>query len=374
MKDFSHCHQCGEEVSEKSIKFKHNDRCQWKKDDETPISYYRKLHAHNNDRYAEEILNTLAPVHKIDFCDISDMAVSNTYPLLFKKQQNMGQNIKYYNRNNIKAIKKYLKVRKNIILPKFIQIIQTNSFSSFIGPKFTKPSNRLLKRHRMVLKETESCFIITKKKNETIDKDTIKPRNNEDEIVVEEQVTQDLLTPSELVSVVNMEVDSVWDEEEGRFISPPANSNSSVQSNRPYSEFDSTKTIHPNIRKYRNLFLNPEKLSNSDFQALIHTTKPQFLKFTSQLRSNLKYCKEDDLNMYSKSFLFRLRLASCWTQDEISAVFGIPTTTGRDIFWNFLRLYYLNEVNIPNFLLEDSRQMIEKVLGDAYNSTDIYFR
>ena len=59
--------------------------CQWNKDDQTPISYYRKLHAHNNDRYAEEILSTLAPVHQVDLSDISDMAVSNTYPLLFKK-------------------------------------------------------------------------------------------------------------------------------------------------------------------------------------------------------------------------------------------------------------------------------------------------
>ena len=98
---------------------------------------------------------------------------------------------------------------------------------------------------------------------------------------------QDLLTPSELVSEVNKEVESVWDEK-GRFKSLPPSSNSSVLSNRHYSRFDSTKTLHPNIRITEIFFINPEKLSNRDFQAVIHTTKPQSLKFTSQLHSNLK--------------------------------------------------------------------------------------
>ena len=92
----------------------------------------------------------------------------------------------------------------------------------------------------------------------------------------------------------------------------------------------------------------------------------------AQLQGNMKSCKDEVLNMYA--FLLRPKLASSWTQDEISVVFGIPVSTERDIFWNLLRTYYLHEVNIPQFLLSDSTQMIKKVLEDAYNNTDIYFR
>ncbi len=307
-------------------------------------------------------------------CDISNMAVSNSYPLLFKKHQNMGENLKYYNINNIKVINKYLKVRTNIILPKYVQVIQTNSFSSYIGPKYTKPSNRMLKRCRLMLNETESSYVISKKGKEKmiVDEDV---NDVEEEETLVEQATQDLLTPSELVSVVNMSVGSADGEEEHiQSKSPPARSICSIRSDRPYSEFDSTKTMQLHIRKYTNLFLNPEKLSDKDFQALIHINKKQFLRFTAQLQGNMKSCKEEVLNMYARSFLFRLKLASSWTQDEISVVFGIPVSTGREIFWNLLRTYYLHEVNIPNFLLNDSTQMIEKVLEDAYNNTDIYFR
>lgn len=332
------------------------------------------MYAHPHDKYAEQILEKLPPVYKIDMCDISNMAVSNSYPLLFKKHQNMGENLKYYNQNNIKVVNKYLKGRKNIILPKYVQVIQINSFSAFIGPKYTKPSDRMLKRYRLMLHETESSFIISKKEKDKI-VDNRNVNDGEEEDIITEQATQDLLTLSELVSVVNMSLGSEEGEEEDtRSKSPPARSICSIRSNRPYSEFDSTKTMQLHIRKYTNLFLNPEKLTNRDFQALIHVTKNQFLKFTAQLKGNIKSCKEEALNMYARSFLFRLKLASSWTQDEISVVFGIPVSTGRDIFWNLLRTYYLHEVNIPNFLLNDSRQMIEKVLGDAYNNTDIYFR
>ncbi len=76
-------------------------------------------------------------------CDLSNMAVSNSSPVLFKKHQNMGENLKYYNQNNIKVINKYLKVRTNIILPKYVQVNQMNSLSSYIGLKYTKSSNRM---------------------------------------------------------------------------------------------------------------------------------------------------------------------------------------------------------------------------------------
>ena len=75
--------------------------------------------------------------------------------------------------------------------------------------------------------------------------------------------TQDLLTPSELVNVVNMSLGSVEGEEEHtRSKSPPARSICSIRSNRPYSKFDSTKSMQLHIRKYTNLYLNPKKLTN----------------------------------------------------------------------------------------------------------------
>ena len=90
------------------------------------------------------------------------------------------------------------------------------------------------------------------------------------------------------------------EEEHARSRSPPTQSIYSIWSNRLYSEFDSTKTMQLHIRKYTKLLLNPEKLSNRYYQALIHhTTKNQFLKFIAQLQGNMKFWKDEVLNMHA---------------------------------------------------------------------------
>ncbi len=151
----------------------------------------------------------------------------------------------------------------------------------------------------------------------------------------------------------------------------PLSENQSVGTIRPYSEYDSTKTLPFIARKYRNMMLCPEKMTDSDFISLIHINKSQFLEFSTKIGDNLNF-REEILSLYSRAFLFRLRFSSCWTQEEVSSLFGIPESTGRQIFWDVLTTYYENEVNIPNLLLE--YDVIETVLDRAYYAMDPFFK
>ena len=374
--------------------------------------------SHPVENYASEILNQLPPLYHIDFCDISDLAVPNIYPLLFKTNVNMGNNLKYVESNrlgHIKRIQKYLKSKTNLILPKYIQLHHCDGTILYIGPKFTQPSKRDLGRYGMILKETESSFIIerikkgrldpseasdplTEQVHEQVPDPTFSPIHDVAHDMVESEVvdmpTQDLLTPSELASIVNGEDVEDGEDDEGeranqlpdegdnvhvRFAasSIAANYTSITNGSEAYndlhsiqSEPHSSRTLDPNIGRYKNMFLNPEKLSNESFIALIHITKSQFLEFCEELKQYLPPMT-DLLSLYSRAFLFRLRLGSCWTQSEISAVFGIPESTGRNIFWQVLKTYYENMVNIPNFLLNDD--IVEQVYQDAYDAQDIYY-
>ena len=452
------------------------------------------------DEYAEKILEQLPAVHKIDLCDISDLAVPSVYPLIFHRTGQIGKNIKYFSKNHIKTINKYLKSRSHIIVPKYVAIIHPESYTTYIGPRYTKPPVRQLTKYRMLLFETESSFVITKRicpspskfslenqgkevethkqtqdllnkeidvetpeqtqdllhqdieseirgqtqdllnkeieveaheqiqdifnkeiesetpkqtqdqLNKEIEEETIEKiqdfLNKEMEVEAPEQTqdllnieieaetseqsqnlsnkeleietldqTQELLTPSELLDI--MEEESEPQHYNFTVSSLPYSdcthsSQSSVQSQILYEQYDSTKTLPLDIKRYRNMLLSPEKMSNEDIVGLIHITKEQFIRFNTKMCSNAISYKEDILGMYSRTMLLRLRLASCWTQEEISCLFGIPETTGREIFWTMLKQYYENNVNIPNLLLKDN--IIEEVLEEAYNTMDPYFK
>jgi hypothetical protein len=136
-------------------------------------------------------------------------------------------------------------------------------------------------------------------------------------------------------------------------------------------EYSTISTLDVKMRKYRNMFMSPEKLGNEDFVALIHITKNQFLEFCEELRQYLP-ASTNILSLYSRAFLFRLRLASSWTQDEISSIFCITPSTGRAIFWKVVKTYYENMVNLPNFLLNDD--VVEQVFQEAADNLDPYYK
>lgn len=399
------------------------------KDPDVSINYYRKLRGHPYDKYAEEILNALPPDHQIDICDISDLAVSNIYPMFFKFTVGMGNHIKYYSKHHIDRLKMYLKSKSYIILYKYVQIDHPDGNTTFIGQKYTKPSLRDLSRNGMELKETDSTFIISNTKQRPLSKNISVQAQAEccdsdvETDIVNDEPTQELLTPSELLSVmydseheapdischqldpdihctldddlVEPRLQNITDSQfdlhtdfrvpnlaqlpepsennrDSMIVTMSDTQHQSIDTERLYSEYESTKTMALNHRRYYNMFLKPQNLSNKDFLALIHIDKKQFLEFVKKISIHYPVIKEKTLNMYSRAFLFRLRIASCWTQAEVSSLFGLSETTGREMFWKMMQTYYEKEINIPNFLLGDD--VVEKVLDDAYSSLDPYYK
>ena len=317
-------------------------------------------------------------------CDISDFAVSSVYPLIFKNTGQMGPNRKYFSKGHMTTLNQYLKSKSHIILSKYLRILHPEGYTTCIGPKYTKPSKRSLKRFKMKINETKSSYIITKIKSKKSKLPSNDTSEHELELVVDEP-TQELLTPSELqfqnenvyghnsepvVNIIHTSSE-VLDHVDSALSKAPLSENQSVGTIRPYSEYDSTKTLPFIARKYRNMMLCPEKMTDSDFISLIHINKSQFLEFSTKIGDNLNF-REEILSLYSRAFLFRLRSSSCWTQEEVSSLFCILESTGRQIFWDVLTTYYENEVNIPNLLLE--YDVIETVLDRAYYAMDPFFK
>ena len=152
--------------------------------------------------------------------------------------------------------------------------------------------------------------------------------------------------------------------------SDPSDPDPSDNDNDPDNSFTTFGTLNQEEARFQNMFLSPENCSNEWFIALIHITKAQFLDFVS--RSTVQTAKNDNLTKYSKCLLFRLKLASNWSMDELAKVFGVGKTTARRIFWEVTQTVYVNSLGMPN-LLEHDLDM-EKLFEDIFETMDPYFK
>ena len=131
-------------------------------------------------------------------------------------------------------------------------------------------------------------------------------------------------------------------------------------------------TSRTHVRKSSNLFMNPQKLSNEDFHALIHCSKQQFIEFVDSLQDN-HFFQKSPLSKYSQAFLFRLKLASNWSFDELATCFVCSKRTARRIFWNLLEKYHQNNLAFPD-LLQGNQPDIELFFQKLYDAEDTFYK
>ena len=133
------------------------------------------------------------------------------------------------------------------------------------------------------------------------------------------------------------------------------------------SSFD---TIPKDILRNHNLFLTPEKSDNQSIMALIHITKEQFIEFCDSVDDN-HYWKTATLTKFSQGFLFRLKLASNWSFQELGTVFGIDVKMARRIFWKLVQSVYMTGLALPKILTNDEE--FDQMFQQVYTAQDPFF-
>ena len=128
-------------------------------------------------------------------------------------------------------------------------------------------------------------------------------------------------------------------------------------------------TVPKTDQRNMNIFLHPEKASCEEINSLIHISKRQFLEFVHLISFPIH--KHILLSKYSQAFLFRLKLASNWSFDELGTVFCTDKSTARRIFWNILNIFYSTSLCMPNILNEYTN--MEEMFRNIHEAQDPYF-
>jgi len=309
-------------------------------------------------------MNKLSLRDQIDLCISCQITIPGVWPLLFKSKGYMQQDLEvFFPKDPVNTILQYLKTRSQIILPKHILVQDyDNGRQLYFGEIFTAPSEFQLKRFHLFGAELDNVYVISSYQYLFSD-----GNQSEEDINRAEHTNKDLgedIENEKNADPCNDTFDSIVDDEIDP-ISGPTDSDfiSKIASQSTF------QTIPRSMRKNLNVFLNPEKASSADHVSLIHITKNQFLEFVELM--NLPVHKKLLLSKYSESFLFRLKLASNWSFDELATVFCIGRSTARRIFWKVLKICYSTSLSIPNILNEYTN--MEAMFQSIYESQDPYF-
>ena len=338
-------------------------RCRWKVPALNKI-VYSSLNTLSKGFQVKEILNKLSISDQINLCISCQISVPGVWPLLFKSKGYLQPDLEeFFPKDPFRFILRYLKTRSQIILPKHILVLDHSNYRQlFFGEIFTAPSEWQLKKFHLFGAELDNVFVISSKQYLFTDE-----KQSKEDIDITEHTNQDLgedienevnADPSDDIfnSLVNADIGPISGPTDPDFISRPGSQ----------STFE---TIPKSMRKTCNIFLNPEKASSEDLVSLIHITKPQFLQFVELI--DIPVSKNQLLTKYSASFLFRLKLASNWSFDELGTVFCIDRSTARRIFWKVLKICYSTSMTIPNILNEYTD--MEAIFHSIYEAQDPYF-
>ena len=143
-------------------------------------------------------------------------------------------------------------------------------------------------------------------------------------------------------------------------------------------EDESDNTIPREKFKYMNIFLHPEEASSEDINNLIHCTKTQFLEYAESLRpyqskiNRGRQGRKSNLSLYSRAFLFRLKIASNLSFKKLATLFVICKATALKIYNNILGVSYQFLSSIPNILKGDEE--VEKLYKGAYEAMDPFYK
>ena len=271
----------------------------------------------------EKIYKRLSPADRIKICALNCNAVPGMYPVLGAKPHKMFKG--YCNKKNAKKIRDYCDSNNQIVLPKHILLTNNNGITTYLGPRYTKFSERNLARYNLKQVELENSFVITKSTGVNTSCSTLNAPSsiysnlnvesssesseddvNRDDIQISDcRFNQSVEDRPEIPDDITSEHSNL--ERSGQPEETPHDNDQEDDSDSQSSE-SSTNTEPVYSMNYRNVFRIPEKLSNDKIMSLIHCSKKQFLDFANLLRPHLKV-NEDFLSLYARVFLFRFKVS-----------------------------------------------------------------
>ena len=290
-----------------------------------------------------------------------DMSIPGVWPLLFKYKKKLSDKVSaYVTLDSHKKLMKYLKFRPQIILPKHV-LVRGNGSHLYFGPEYTMPSTRCLERHNFSLTELDSTYVITKSVKERSSAVDQENDNNEEPIC-------NFNLFDETVEVV----DTLMEQNESIHSCSAVSAQQCQDRNNTSVELTilSCDTFSTHYKEC-NIFRQPLKASNFDIVNLIHITKNQFITFVRKVKPFFQMKKDTFLDIYSKLFLFRVKLASNWSFKTLATCFGISLTHVRRIFWKCVRITYKHCLHLPNLLHSED---IEHLFEDSYNRMDPFYK
>ena len=252
----------------------------------------------------EKIYKRLSPPDRIKICAVNSNAVPGMYPVLGAKPHKMFRD--YFSKKNAKKIKDYCDANIQIILPKHI-LVTNNGFTFYLGPRYTKFSERNLSRYKLQQVEIENSFVITRMKEVNTNNSTLnRASSNHSNLNVNSQTENVIYAESSqpVDRCINQSSEDMSEHVAETPNNPERDDDLDSQSSKT-----STNTEPEYSMKHRNLFRIPEKLNNEKIMSLLHCTKQQFLDFTNTLRPHMKV-NEDFLSIYSRVFLFRFKVST----------------------------------------------------------------
>ena len=297
-------------------------------------------------------------------------------------------------------ILKYLKTKTQIILPKHIVIHDNETGRVlYFGEQFTAPTENMLKRHFLFGAELDNIYVLSCRQYqfeeiedereicveiadasevENVEQTCLEipdaspernlnsPHNiqyiieqeHEEEMEIHQLRLQNTTVEIEDQNICidhsTSDVDGAgvddFKVDEGHGQSITADNVRSFENVSQEPEFDSGPsepyfpsnansnttfgTVPKTDQRNMNIFLHPEKASCEEINSLIHISKRQFLEFVHLISFPIH--KHILLSKYSQAFMFRLKLASNWSFDELGTVF----CTGNILeYFEYILLY-----------------------------------
>ena len=124
-----------------------------------------------------------------------------------------------------------------------------------------------------------------------------------------------------------------------------------------------------------NLFRNPLRFNNADFESLIKMTKKQFLAFVPKCVGAKK--RKCSLSIFAQTFLLLFKLTHDVSYKAISTVFSlVGSDVARSLFWDFLVHQFTTNCNIPAIISNGqvNQDEVNKFLLGIDQRTPLYYK
>ena len=348
-----------------------------------------------------EMFNFVSPAHKIDICQLGELAVPKINPLIYNTIPAGSRLSAFYlnSQDDAKIISDYLEEKVEFVTPKRI-LINSGQYSIYLGTNITIIPKWKLDRRHLELEETLDNYVIKKKKKNMESTDTNQDINTEQNLRLENNETCSALNdqvqrvPGEVIFHDSVEMQGlesnesiihhnnpslpISQENENILLSSCTDTinedNQNLETNQ-ILDSDTIQDLFPDFPKMRQrstkMFLHPEHHSNEEIVNLLHMNKQQFIVLCDNLRPHMGLVKSGrGLSVHAITFLFRYKLVTNLSFGKLASHFCIEEKTARQIFNEVMSIYYKHLCCIPNFL--DKPDVKEKMFEDAYQVSSMH--